>query len=91
MGFNSVFKGLKYFEWLMKTFHVTQFSRAESVGSEQRLSLPVTKAHSSHSHSVLRSEEEVRLLADHHDPLCTTGYVAALLCISVNCLLNRSS
>jgi len=50
-----------------------QFSRAESVGSEQRLPLPVTKAHTSHSHSVLRSEEEVRLLADHHDPPCTVG------------------
>jgi len=75
----------------MKAFHVTQFSRAESVGSEQRLPLPVTKAHTSHSHSVLRSEEEVRLLADHHDPLCTVGYVTALLCNSVNCLLNRSS
>jgi len=75
----------------MKTSHVTQFSRVEGVGSEQRLPLPVTKAHTSHSHGVLRSEEEVRLLADHHDPLCTTGYVAALLCNSVNCLLNRSS
>ena len=74
----------------MKTFHVTQFSRAESVGSEQRLPLPVTKAHTSHSNSVLRSEEEVRLLADHHGSLCTIGYVAALLCNSVNCLLNRS-
>jgi hypothetical protein len=75
----------------MKAFHVTQFSRAESVGSEQTLSLPVTKAHSSRSHSVLGSEEEVRLLADHRDPLCTAGYVEALLCSSVNCLLNRSS
>jgi len=74
----------------MKTFHVTQFSRAESVGSDQRLPLPVTKAHTSHSHSVLRSEEEVRLLADHHDPQRTVGYVAALLCNFVNCLLNRS-
>jgi hypothetical protein len=75
----------------MKTFYVTQFSRGENVGSEQKLLLPVTKAHTSHSHSDLRSEEEVRLLADHHDPLCTIGYVAALLCNSVNCLLNRSS
>lgn len=61
------------------------------MGSEQRLLLPVTKVHTSHSHSDLRSEEEVRLLADHHDPLCTIGYVAALLFSSVNCLLNRNS
>jgi hypothetical protein len=60
------------------------------VGSEQRLLLPVTKAHTGHSHSDLRSEEEVRLLVDHHDPLRAIGYVAALLCSSVNSILNRN-
>jgi hypothetical protein len=80
---------MMYIEWLMKNFHVTQFNRAESVGSEKRLPLPVTKAHTSQSQNVLRSEEEVRLLAEHQDRLCTLGYVTALLCNCVNCLSNR--
>jgi hypothetical protein len=72
----------------MKTSCLTQFGCGETIGSEQRLLLPVNKAHASHSHSDLRSEEEVQLLADHHNPLHTIGYVAALLCNSVNCTLN---
>jgi hypothetical protein len=75
----------------MKTSYVTQFGRAESVASEQRLLLPVTKAHTNHSLSDLRTEEAVRLLADHGDPQCTIGYVTAPIYSAVKCVLNRSS
>ncbi|KDR23243.1 hypothetical protein L798_07145 [Zootermopsis nevadensis] len=50
-----------------------QFVRGGSVDSQQRKLLPVTRSHSGHLHSDQRSgagsEEEVRLLADHHAPL----------------------
>lgn len=73
----------------MIAFYVTQFNRGESVDSEQRMLLPVTKDRTSHSCSDLGSEEEVQLLADHHHPLHKIGYVATLLCSPANCTLNR--
>jgi hypothetical protein len=68
-----------------------QFTHGESVDSQQRLLLPV-KSHASHLQSDQRSgagEEAVRLLAEHHTPLITLGYVVALICSTENSIQNR--